>query len=141
MGISSFFGPGLFRNVARYGQRSAWCRLEAPLLASNFPPATLWLGLLVSAVSGRRRSPHCRSRAIFGLGDTKLPTVELVIIEPLDGVCNSRLLRERYKGEPPETTGDPVGREIYLCNVSHLRKEGCEFILGSIETQVSDKDF
>jgi len=89
---------------------------------------------------GRRCTPHRRSRAIFGLGDTKLAAIELVVIEPLDGICNSRLLLERYKGESPHATGDPVGRQVDFCNVSYLRKQGCELVLSSIETEVSDKD-
>ena len=89
---------------------------------------------------GRRRSPHSRPRAIFGFCDTKLPAIELVIIELLDSVYGSCFVRERYESETPRATGDPVCWQKHLGNVPHLLEEGCKFVLRSIITKVSDKD-
>jgi len=86
-------------------------------------------------------STHSRPRTILGLGDTNIPAVELSAIEFLDSFCNRRLVREPNESEPPGATGDPVNRQKHLGNVSHLRKEAGEFALGSIKTEVSDKDF
>ena len=90
---------------------------------------------------GWRRSSHSRPRAIFGLCDTKLPTIELVIIELFYCVYGSCLVRESYESETPRATGDPIGWQKHLGNVPHLLKQGCEFVLGGIITEVSDKDF
>jgi len=90
---------------------------------------------------GRRLSPHSRPLTIFGFCDTKLPAIELIVIELFDSVCNRCLVRERYESEPPRATGDPVGWQKHLGNVPHLRKQGCEFVLGCIVTEVSNKDF
>ncbi len=86
-------------------------------------------------------STHGRPRAILGLGDTNIPSVELLAIEFFDSFCNRLLVRERDEGETSRATGDPVNRQEHLGNVSHLRKEAGEFALGSIKTEVSDKDF
>jgi hypothetical protein len=86
-------------------------------------------------------STHGRPRAILGLGDTNIPAVELLTIEFLDSFCNRLLVRERDEGETSRATGDPVNRQKHLGNVSHLCKEAGEFALGSIKTEVSDKDF
>jgi len=86
-------------------------------------------------------STHGRPRAILGLCDAKIPAVELLTIELLDSFCNRRFVREPDESEPPRATSDPVNRQKYLGNVSHLRKEAGEFALGSIKTEVSDKDF
>jgi hypothetical protein len=85
--------------------------------------------------------PHCRTQAILGLGDADIPSVEFSTIEFFDGFSNRRLVRKPDKSEPPRTTGDPVDRQKHLNNVSHLRKEAGEFALGSVKTEVSDKDF
>jgi len=90
---------------------------------------------------GRRLSPHSRPLAIFGFCDTKLPAIELVVIELFDSVCNRCLVRERHESETPRATAHPVGWQKHLGNVPHLLKQGCEFVLGSIITEVSDKDF
>jgi hypothetical protein len=86
-------------------------------------------------------STHGRPRAILGLGDAKITAVELLAIELLNSFCNRRFVRERDEGKPPRATGYPVNRQKHLGNVSHLRKEAGEFALGSIKTEVSDKDF
>ncbi len=86
-------------------------------------------------------STHGRPRAILGFGDTNIPAVELLTIEFLDSFCNRWLVRERDEGETSRATGDPVNRQKHLGNVSHLRKEAGKFALGSIKTEVSDKDF
>ncbi len=86
-------------------------------------------------------SAHGRPRAILGLSHTNIPAVELFTIEFLDGFCDRRLVRERDEGETSRATGDPVNRQKHLGNVSHLCKEAGEFALGTIKTEVSDKDF
>ncbi len=86
-------------------------------------------------------SAHGRPRAILGLGHTNIPAVELLAIEFLDGLCDRRPVRERDEGETSRATGYPVNRQKHFGNVSHLRKEAGEFALGSVKTEVSDKDF
>ncbi len=86
-------------------------------------------------------SAHGRPRAILGLCDTKIPAVELLAIELLNSFCYRRFVRERDEGETSRATGYPVNRQKHLGNVSHLRKEAGEFALGSVKTEVSDKDF
>jgi hypothetical protein len=86
-------------------------------------------------------STHGRPRAILGLGHTNIPAVEFSAIEFLDGFCDRRLVRERDESETSRATGDPVNRQKRLGNVSHLCKEAGEFALGSIKTEISDKDF
>jgi hypothetical protein len=84
---------------------------------------------------------HGRPRAIFGLGHTNIPAVELLTIEFHDGLCNGCRVRKRDESETSRATGDPVNRQKHLGDVSHLRKEAGEFALGSIKTEVSDKYF
>jgi hypothetical protein len=84
---------------------------------------------------------HGRPRAILGLGHTNIPAVELSAIEPLDGFCNSRPVREPDESESPGATGDPINRQKHLGNVPHLRKQAGQFALGGVKTEVSDKDF
>ena len=141
MGIYNSFDLDPLRKVAPYYQRLIKRWLETPLLAADVPPAALRLWSLVSTMSGRWLYPHSRPRAIFSFCDTKLPAIELVIIELFDSIYGSWLIRERYESKPSRATGNPVGWQKHLSNVPHLRKQGCEFILGCIVTEVFDKDF
>jgi hypothetical protein len=92
-------------------------------------------------MSGSRLSSHGRPLALLGLGDANIPAIELLAMESLDSLGNGRLVREPDEGKSPRATGDPVNRQKHLGDVSHLRKEAGEFALGSIKTEVSDKDF
>ncbi len=78
-------------------------------------------------------------RAIFGLRNSKTPTLELLAVELLDSLNDTYLVREFDERESPRATGAPIGGQEDFYNLTDLGKEVFELALRSIVTQVSDK--
>lgn len=66
--------------------------------------------------------------------------MELVAVEPLDGLCGSHLLTELDEAKPPWATGDAVEWQEHLCHMAHLRKDAFEIVLRRIVAQIPNKD-
>ena len=78
-------------------------------------------------------------RAIFGLGNPKTSTIELLAVELLDSLNDTCLVRELDEGESPRAAGAPVRGQEDFDNLTDLGKEVFELAPRGIVTQVSDK--
>jgi hypothetical protein len=72
--------------------------------------------------------------------DTEAPTIELLAVESLDGLCGSRLLGKFDEGKSSWTTGTAVVGQEYLYHLPHFRKKAFKLVLRRIVTQVPDKN-
>ena len=72
--------------------------------------------------------------------DSETPTIELLAVESLDGLCGSRLLGKFDKGKSSWTTGTAVVGQEYLYHLPHFRKKAFKLILRCIVAQVPDKN-
>lgn len=78
-------------------------------------------------------------QAIFGLRNSKPPTLKLLTVELLDNLNDTYLAAEFDERESPRATGAPIGGQEDFYNLTDLGKEVLELALRSIVTQISDK--
>ena len=72
--------------------------------------------------------------------DPETPSIELLAIKSLDGLCSSRLLGKFDEGKSSWTTGTVVVGQEYLYHLSHFRKQAFNLVLRRIVAQVPDKN-
>ena len=119
--------------------------LEPAFSASKAAAAAFWFRGAAPEVHGRRAvvhepSPRWPWRAVPGLADPEIPSVELGAVEFLDRLRDRCRIPELDEGKSTWFIGDAVDWEKDFRDLTHLSEQGFEICLRGLVAEVPNED-
>ena len=119
--------------------------LEPAFSASKAAAAAFWFRGAAPEVHGRRAvvhepSPRWPWRAVPGLADPEIPSVELGAVEFLDRLGDRFRISELDEGKATRSIGDSVDRKKDCRDLTYLPEQGLEIRLRGLVAEVTDED-